>query len=199
MLAAALGINVALNGGPDEAPLVVGACLFGQWLLLQFPFWGLALGYGLRLRHTDDDGHGLDQRERQFGIRQLMIVTTIVAVVFGIGRVIAGQLSERVNIRGEAPIFIFLAVAAIVLTLPLLVAALMRRFSTPAVLVTLVLIGLATTWELPLLAIVHSGPGPKAQHFIAINFFTAAIMLTVLTVVRLNGYSLAVSGLPAKG
>jgi hypothetical protein len=198
LLATAIGINLGLNGGPDEAVLVIGGCLFGQWLLLQFPLWGLALGYGLRLRHVDDDGYGLDHRERQFGIRQLMIVTTIVGVVFGIGRLVVGQLRLDFG-RGEAAIFIFLAVAAIVLTLPLLLAALMRRFTIPAVLVALVLIGLATTWELPLLQIVHRGPGPKAQDLVAINAITAAIMLTVLTIVRLNGYSLAVSGLPAKG
>src|SRR5687768_8450154 len=33
LLACAIGINVAFNGGPDEAFVVVGACLFGQWLL----------------------------------------------------------------------------------------------------------------------------------------------------------------------
>ena len=36
-LPAAIGINVALNGGPDDATIILGACLFGQWLLLQFP------------------------------------------------------------------------------------------------------------------------------------------------------------------
>jgi hypothetical protein len=189
MVAIGIGINVGLNGGPDEALLVVGACLFAQWAILQFPLWGLALGYGLRLRHIDDVGS--DPREHQFGIRQLLIVTTIVAVVFAIGRFIVGLLGENVNIRGEAPIFIFLAVAAIVLTLPLLLAALMRWYSTAAVIVTLALIALATAWEVPLLQLVHSGPGPKAEHFIAINAFTAAVMLAVLTVVRLNGYSLA--------
>lgn len=189
MLGLAIGINVGLNGGPDEAALVIGGLLGLQWLLLQFPFWGLALGYGLRLRHIDDEG--TDPREHQFQIRQLLIVTTIVAIVFGIGRAIIVATGENINFRGEAPIFIFLAVAAIVLTLPLLLAALMRSYWFPAVLVALVLIGLATAWEVPLLRLVHSGAGPKVQDFIAINAFTAAAMLASLTVVRLSGYSLA--------
>ena len=189
MLALGVGINVGLNGGPEEAVLIVGGCFFLQWLLLQFPFWGLALGYGLRLQYIDDEG--ANPREHQFQIRQLLIVTTIVAIVFGIGRAIIAATGEHINFRGEAPIFIFLAVAAIVLTLPLLLAVLMRSYWIPAVVVALVLIGLATAWEVPLLRLVHSGAGPKVQDFIAINGFTAAVMLAALTVVRLNGYSLA--------
>ena len=191
-LVAALAINIGLNGGPRDTFAAIGVCLFGQWVLLQFPLWGLALGYGLRLRHFEDADRGLNHREHQFGIRQLLIVTTIVAVIFGIGRVAVGQLGENLNLgRGEAPIFIFLAVAAIVFTLPLLLAALMRQLAVPGVLLTLVLIGLATASELPLLRAMLSGPGPKAGHFIAINAFTAAITLAVAVIVRLNGYSLA--------
>jgi hypothetical protein len=189
MLAFGIAINVGLNGGPGDAVLVVGGCFFLQWVLLQFPFWGLALGYGLRLRHIDDEGG--DPREHQFRIRQLLIVTTIVAVVFGIGRAVIAAAGERINFRGEAPIFVFLAVAAIVLTLPLLLAALMRSYWAPAVVVALFLIGLATAWEVPLLRMVHSGGGPKVEDFISINAFTAGVMLLMLTIVRLNGYSLA--------
>ena len=191
-LAAAIAINVGLNGGPREAFVVIGACLLVQWVLLQFPLWGLALGYGIRLRHFEEADRGFNHREHQFGIRQLMIVTTIVAVIFGIGRVAVGQLGEHLNLgRGEAPIFIFLAVAAIVFTLPLLLAALMRQLAVPGVLLTLALIGVATASELPLLKALHSGPGPKAGDFIAINAFTAAFTLAIAVIVRLNGYSLA--------
>ena len=189
MLAVAIGINVALNGGPEEGALIVGACLFAQWTLLQFPLWGLSLGYGLRLRHIHDEA--ANPREHQFRIRQLLIVTTIAAVIFGVGRVIVGQLGERFSIRGEAPIFIFLGVSAIVLSLPLLLAALMRSYWAPAVVGALVLIGLATAWEVPLLRMVHGGPGPKVEDFVSINAFTVVVMLAVLSIVRLNGYSLA--------
>jgi hypothetical protein len=191
MLALAIGINIGVNGGPQpgQAMLLIGGCLFLQWVLLQFPFWGLALRYGLRLRHIDDAG--ADPREHQFRIRQLLIVTTIVAVVFGIGRAVIAATGERINLRGEAPIFIFLALAAIILTLPLLLAALMRSYWAPAVIVALVLIGLATAWEVPLLRMVHSGGGPNVEDFVSINAFTAGVMLLLLTIVRLNGYSLA--------
>jgi hypothetical protein len=190
-LAIAIQINILTNGGPDEGAVLVGACLFGQWLLMQIPLWTIALVFGAHLRHTDYLQSAFDPRERQFGIRQLIVVTTIVAVVFGCGRLIVPQLAEHLTFtRGEAPIFIFLGVAAVTLTLPLLLAALMENYTTAGVVVVLVLIGFATAWEMPLLRLVGGGPGPKTEDFIAINGFTAAILLSVLTMVRLNGYCL---------
>ena len=53
MLPPAIGISLRLHGGAEEAAVIWGACLLGQWLLLQFPFWGLALGLGLRLRQIE--------------------------------------------------------------------------------------------------------------------------------------------------
>jgi hypothetical protein len=199
-LAVAIQANLLINGGPEAGAIVVGACLFVQWLLMQVPLWTIAVAFGAHLRHTDNLQTAIDPREYQFGIRQLIIVTTIVAIVFGCGRLVVPQLAEHVRFtRGEAPIFIFLGAAAVVLTLPLLLAALMRRYSTPGVLVVLVLIGFATACEMPLLRLLGGGTGPKTEDFVAINAFTAAIMLIVLSMVRLNGYSLAISGLPAKG
>jgi hypothetical protein len=158
-LAIAIQVNLVLNGGPDEGAVLVGACLFGQWLLLQVPLWTIALAFGAHLRHSDHLQAGFDPRERQFGIRQLIIV---------------------------------LGVAAIVQTLPLLLAALMRRFAIPGVLVVLVLIGFATAYlEVPLLRLVSRGPGLQTRDFIAINTFTTSIMIIVLLAVRLNGYCLS--------
>jgi hypothetical protein len=192
-LAIAIQVNLVLNGGPDEGAVLVGACLFGQWLLLQVPLWTIALAFGAHLRHSDHLQAGFDPRERQFGIRQLIIVTTIVAIIFGCGRLIVPQMAEQLKLtRGEAPIFIFLGVAAIVQTLPLLLAALMRRFAIPGVLVVLVLIGFATAYlEVPLLRLVSRGPGLQTRDFIAINTFTTSIMIIVLLAVRLNGYCLS--------
>jgi hypothetical protein len=193
LLAGAIGINVAVNGGPDEAFVVVGACLFGQWLLLQFPLWGLAIGYGLRLRHADDSQSHLDPRQRQFGIRELIIITAIVGVVLGIGRAVVGQLGERFSVGREAPIFLFLGVAAVVVTLPLLLAALMKRWTIPGVLLVLTLIGVVSAFEVQLLRTIAGSPGPKTADFLSINAFSAGVMLLVLSIVRRSGYSLDAS------
>jgi hypothetical protein len=194
MLAVAIGFNVGMNGGPRDAPLVVGGCLLGQWLVVQLPLWGLAMGYGLRLRHRDDFSLVSDPRERQFGIRQLMIITTIVAVVFGVGRLIVPNLKFASN--GEPAIFAFLAVAAIVITLPTVLASLLPRLALPATFLTLVLIVLATAWELPMFRSTGVGRrgGPDAMHFVWINAFTTVWLMALVLVVRFNGYALSAPG-----
>jgi hypothetical protein len=185
----ALTCNIGFHGGPAEVPAVVAACLAGQFLFLQMPFLGLALAGGLRLRyHEATASSRLDPREMQFGIRQLMIFTTIVAVVLGAGRFAVVEFSQHSDLHGEAPIFIFLAVAAILVTLPLFLAALLPRFAIPAVAFVLLLAGLLTAWEVPLLKSVHSGPGPDTLHVVVINSFTSAWVLTIVLIVRISGY-----------
>lgn len=199
LLGVALAINIGLHDGPEDLMVVIGGCLLGQWALVQLPFWGLAILYGARLRHWNEADRPANPRERQFGIRQLMIFTAIVGVVFGIGRFVVVSLAPRFGdgLGNEAPIFIFLVVAAIGLTLPLLLAMLMPRFAAPAVVLTLVLIGLATAGELPLLNIFHKRAGPDMFHLIWINGFTAGWILLLALIVRLNGFRLAAPSQPA--
>jgi hypothetical protein len=141
--------------------------------------------------HVDDQVK-VDNRNWQFGIRQLLIVTTIVGVIFGIGRLVVSTLLADLDLsRGEGPIFLFLAFCAVVFTLPLLIAALLKRWTVVAVLVVLVLIGAATFWEAPLLQVItKSGSRPNAYDLLAVNAFTALMVLVVAALVRLNGYSL---------
>jgi len=190
LLPVAIAINVAINGGPQRAAFVIGGCLFGQWLIVQLSLWSLAIGYGLRLRHEDDWEETQNRRERQFSIRHLMVITAIVGVILGVGRILVSWLGESFWLDHEAPIFIFLAVAAIALTLPLLLAGLLPRRAVPAVLMVLTLIGFATACELTLWHVIPGGPqgGPEIGHFAGINAFTAATILAGVALLRLNGY-----------
>jgi hypothetical protein len=190
MLGVAIAVNIAINGGPDGAAIVLGACFLGQWIVLQIPLWAVALGFRMQLRHVNDVQSQPSQL--QFGIRQLIIVTAIVGVMLGIGRVIVTNLGQSVDWNHEAPIFIFLAMAAIVMTLPLLLAALMQRWASLSVILVVTLIGLATIWEAPLLRVsLGSGPGPNTMDLAAINATTALFVLVFTGVVRLCGYRLA--------
>jgi hypothetical protein len=192
LLAVGVQVNIEINGGPHDGAVMIGACMLGQWLLLQFPLWGLALGLRMRLRHANEIEQGFDPRQWQFGIRQLIIITAVVGVMFGVGRMVFTAFGDRfTSIGGEALIFAFLAAAAIVLTLPLLLAGLMRRLAIPGVLLALALIAGATFLEFPLLQRLVRGAGPETIHLAAINAFSAAMVLAIVTAVRLNGYSLA--------
>ena len=175
---------------PSEA-LMVAAALFGQWLIVQVPLWGLRVVYGIRLRHTSDPPESA--RDRQFGIRQVMILTFIVAVVLGVCRWVVAETAvhfQDMNWSGLA-IITFLALAGIIMNFPLLVAALLPRYWLPAIGVVLVLIALGTWYELPLLMAV-GGPGMTASNWllIAINGFQAAWVLGVVALVRMGGYSI---------
>ena len=180
------------NHGPDlGVVLIIGSCLTGQWLLVQAPTWGLAVGYGVRLRHGSDPPESI--RELQFGIRQLMILTAIVAVVLGVGRVaIARAISQMGEGDSErAAVFAFLAVAGIVMTLPLLMAVLLPRWAWLATIVVLALIAIGTWYELPLVMMTHSLPGgPDIWHLTFINAFQALWVVVIAGLLRLCGYGI---------
>jgi len=196
-----LALNIGVNGGPGQVLLLFAACLLGQWILVQLPLWGLALGYGLHLQRRSDTVAGKPlggvPRQLQFGIRQLLILTAIVAVVLGALRALVLVIIARIDDKGmgEGAIFIFLAVAAVVMTLPLVMAALLPRLALPATLVILTLIGLATYWELPLLSLLPKTAGPDTWHFIFINAITSAWILAIIGAMRLGGYGLATTNL----
>ncbi len=190
MLPVAIAINLRIDTGSNDGAVVIGVCMFGQWLIVQLPLWALAIGYGLRLRHVEDWQKRHDRPTRQFSLRHLMVVTAIVGVVFGAGRILIGWLGDSFSLDREAPIFVFLAVAAVILTLPLLLAGLLPRRALPAVMVVLTLIGLATAWEVTLLQKLPgvAGPRPDTGDFIWINLFTAATILAGVLLLRLNEY-----------
>jgi hypothetical protein len=148
----------------------------------------------MRLRHDDDPPETV--RDRQFGIRQVMILTFIVAVVLGVCRMVAVQSAPHfaTNNSGEIAVFALLAAAGVAMTLPLLLAALLPRWSTAAVGVVLVLIGLGTWYELPLLNLIFGG-GPDIWHLTFINAFQAVWVLAVAAIVRTCGYGI---GRPAE-
>jgi hypothetical protein len=198
-LVIAFSINPAANGpgGKLALFLIVAASIAAQWLIIQIPLWGLAIAYGLRLRHEEDPPEA--QTRRQFGIRQLMIVTAIVAVLLGVGRAVflASLPYLREAAFDGAAVFGVLMVAGIIMTLPLLLAALLPGHNAwAASAVVLALIAAGTWYELPLLQLVPTGPGggPNEWHLAFINAFQAAWVLGIAGVMRWLGYGIGPSG-----
>lgn len=175
--------------GPGRDLLMFLACTLGPWALLQVPFGLLEFIYGVRLLQPADDP--ASAQPMQFGIRQFMIFTAIVSVVLGIGRIAVIYLPRFTGAGGDEFIFAFLAIAAFLMTLPLILAALLPRYALPSVLVVLALIGVGTLAELPLLnALGTRGGGPDLFHFIWINVFTVAWILGIAGLLRWSGYRL---------
>ena len=191
MLSFIHAVNGWLNGGLPSGSISVGVLLLCHWLLLQFPLWGIAIGYGVQLRHADDTEIG-NSIHRQFGIRQLMIVTAVVGMLFGVGRIAVPYFLKEIEAFPIiASVIAFLVTVEVVMTLPLAVAALLRRHVVIGVLSALTLIGAVTACELPLLKmVIPMAGGSSVLGIIAANVGTAITLLALLTIVRLNGYSL---------
>lgn len=189
-----LGNSILHQHGDLESFAIIAACTFSQWLLIQLPLWPLALSYGMEVRHQDFASRPVTRQDWQFGIRQLMVITAAVGVLLAIGRqiVTSGVLSGVfVGSFREVPIFLFLSTAAVLMTFPLVLAALLpSKMAVPSVASILVLIAILTMWELPLLQKFHSGPGPDKYHLIFVNGFSVAWLLLLMIIVRISGYSL---------
>jgi hypothetical protein len=76
------------------------------------------------------------------------------------------------------------------MTLPLLLATLVRRFAWLATLSVMLLMAAATAWELPLMHAVGPLNGPDEWHLVWINAFSAAWVLLAMGLLRLAGYGL---------
>jgi hypothetical protein len=183
-----IGFPLVMAHGEGGVFLVFIATLGGQWFLSQIPLWIVALTCGLRLRFQ----HELlahEPRERQFGIRQLMIFTTIIAVILGLGRALL-PLGLTEDFDG-APLgmFAFLVVSQLAMLLPLQFAIFLEKRALLASLISLVLIAVLTAVQWPLMErILGSNPGPKAIDFVCINILSTAWVLLFGVVVRLSGY-----------
>lgn len=192
MLPAALAVNIGIHSGPGvELAVLFCGYLVGQWLAVQLPLWLLVILFRLKLRHRLAAGLASDPRDWQFGIRQLMIVTAMVAVAVGIGRLVLIHFGERVRDAGaDGPILAFLVVAAVVLSLPPLLASLLPRHFAWATLGTLIVLALATVMEATLSRQLGLAPRPNVWDCIALNVATVAWVLLFTSAVRWSGYVL---------
>jgi hypothetical protein len=166
--------------------------VLGQWFLVQAVLWALIFGADLRLRRLDMAEPYRRQRERQFGIKHLMTLVAIIAVVLGIGRMALRNLPYAFDIDSEMPFIALLCGLAIVLTLPLLLAALLPRFGLLAVVATAMLIAPATEREISVLKLFSpiSGGGLNFEYVIYCNGMMGLWVLAFVFVVRVSGYGI---------
>lgn len=185
----AVAIQTAAHSGPDDVLELLATSAFVLWIAAQVPLWTVAWWFGCFLRPVQEVSPNTDSlRDHQFGIRQLMIVTAVVSVVLGLGRVAILNDWFQLESNRETATFAFLLVAAAVMMLPLIFAAFLRRHAVLAVLLVLLLIVGLTAAELPLHDSLVSSPGPNAWHLIWINGFTTFWVLLFVVTARLCGW-----------
>jgi hypothetical protein len=200
-LTLAVGVNIASE---DDAPLmilfVVGGSMLGQWLLLQALLWGLATFARVQVA----DAHSVPIEEmpndRQFGIRQLLLLTLLVAVVLGAGRLLLGGMRSDSFEDWTEVLLIFgsIALAEALLALPLIIAPLLPKGASIACLGSLVVLAVGTTGQTWLMdKLVPGGATSGYWMYGSLNVSVAAWILGCLLMLRRCGFRLVSRGTAA--
>lgn len=167
--------------------------IIGLLMLIIFPIaWLARLGMGLRMIHRLHDPIVSDPG-LQFGIMHLMVVTLAISILLTLGRFALRFPSFAAGTRDvELSAFLFLAVAAILISIPPFLAMLADRqilWMLPMAIVSTLLIGAV---EQPIWVRLQSSPGPDFYHFLAINLATLGNVLIFATGLRLFGNRLTI-------
>jgi hypothetical protein len=171
----------------------LGGLVLGQWLLSQLPLWALVWRRRVSLRAVDAAA-GSELPDHQFGIRQLLILTAIVAVMLGAGRLLVLSLQLQVTPmgRGQVAVLILVGFCNTILTLPLIVAALSPQRAILGCCLAIGLVALVTLCEIP--AFTYLSPGSGQLVFWIMNFGQAFWVLLATGILRAGGYRLRPAG-----
>ncbi|MEO8271650.1 MAG: hypothetical protein ABI557_18145, partial [Aureliella sp.] len=180
--------SAGIGGPPIKLVAMFGCSLFGHWLLLRIVLAGLAWHFDLRIGHSSDVIGAAGKNRSQFMMRDLMLLITASACVFAIARLL---LPILLTVADALTFFIFLSLAAIILNLPLAMAALVKRFVVISVLTSTAFLAVATYFELSVIRALGVS-GPTDIHLITINASSSALILVVAVAVRVNGFRLFV-------
>lgn len=185
----AFHFNTMLHRGPESA--VILFCTFMILLLVQVLAWPMRYWLGLRVCRPICDPEGNESEfSRQFGIRDLMIVTTAVALVIGIARALMPFILKTAS--HEIPIFAFLIVAACIICIPLCFSILAMRKPVLPTLFVLAFVTLATAFEIPLLDQMGLATrGPDWLHITLMNAFSLLPVAIVSVGLRYSGFRLS--------
>jgi hypothetical protein len=108
--------------------------MFGQWVLVQIPFWIARLTFGWQIGTVDQCHAANGVRGAQFGIKHLLIWTAVVAILLALSKwVVVGETTRFRRELGELGLFIL---CNSLFAWPILVGCLVNRWM-PAALLTL--------------------------------------------------------------
>jgi len=193
-------LNGLLSNMPDgQFPAfagVFGLIAVGQWLLIAIPLWLLLTRRGISFRHVGELSPDVRATDQQFGIREILIVTAVTASLLSAIRWLFASLpwAPDESMRRGLMIFGYLALCNVFVTLPLLVAPLLRRFAHVSTLIALAFIALITSCEVPAFHQVERNSTNERIVWITLwvmNYVQAMWVLMALGTLRAGGYRLA--------
>ncbi len=197
-------VTLALAAGKAPSPidardlLVAFAAIFLQWILVLLPLWLLARLYSMRIIHPNEPGK-LRGDKQQFGIRQLMALTALVAGFLSASRLLIGGLHWQEpgsSWKENAWIFGMLVVANAVLALPTVGAGLLRRRRVLLTVIALFFSSCIAMLEVYLYGFLRPvGPSRNdlAAIFLTLNWTQGVWVLVIIAVLRAGGFRLTFS------
>lgn len=186
-----MGLAFALpEHGDPQVSIVFMLIATALWLIALLPLWLTALGFGLRLRYQAESPDADAAKERQFGIGQLMIFTTFVAVLAGIAKLLLSSQLIPDPDREFITVISVLVVTQILLSVPLIFSGLLQQRVALASVIALALAAIVTVLELLTISQVMPLGMPRQEYFVFTwaNVFSAVWVLTFTAVVRGSGY-----------
>ncbi|NQU26295.1 MAG: hypothetical protein HQ567_33845 [Candidatus Nealsonbacteria bacterium] len=196
-------ISSGIPNGGLEIPLRMAALLPGVFICVQLPLWGLKAITGGRLVLSDDERVPATEL-RQFGLQQMLTVTTGVALTLGLARLGLPELDALPDQAWFALSLTcgFCFVGALLTVLPCVCAIFLPRNLDSGV-----AIGVAYAFTLAILVIlvigITSGGNVPSEAFVALFAFAFGLMgtqLGILSMLRMRGYRLQrVSRKPSPG
>ncbi len=161
-----------------------------QWVFVQMAIWPIALLFDLRISYRDDGMK--DDRDRHFGIREILILMIVVATVLGVGRLtLKGfTLDQLFRIHREIKQGIVIASLNVLIALPLIAAGVSRNRVVLASVAAVAFALIAPVVEVQLLALVRGSPAEQHELFYWVwtNLVQSVWILAVHLVLRTGGY-----------
>jgi hypothetical protein len=172
--------------------LAVGTVLMVQAIFVRSLLWITRVSFEIELAsQAAAPGHAGDRS--QFKIAQIMAFTAMVAIVIAIGRGLVQLLAASdVLAASPLPLYVFIAVATVLVTLPIAAASLLDRHSIFAMTVAAVFIFGVTAVELPTLTAAKLAYRNDLSSLmvVAINLSTSLVVLAYTLGLRLFGFRL---------
>ena len=192
-----VGFALVIKMGPPPndflfAVLLICGAMLVQMILVQLPLWVMRARHSLRMLAPTEQVAPLRRAEYQFGIRQLLILTTGVAVILALGRWIfsANNLEELAGNWESVIAVSIIVISNSLLTLPLTIGLLLPRRAWLGLLISLAFFATVTLLEQPVFAAILGRRGAPDEVFWWLNGIQYAWVLVSLLLVRAAGYRL---------
>jgi|GEM_PF-6277724 len=173
------------DGGGDAIALTITGAMLAQWLLYQVPLWHTRWK-GWYLSAQDSESAAQTSNELQFGIAQLFLWTTIVAVLLGALRVLATVFGDGIQSSVDFNLFPTMALGNTLLVLPLIYAC-FSRDNMPLWLIIALVWAIGVSVAQAMVARATSG---FTGFLLLINIFQFIAVLVSLMLVRRAGVRL---------